>query len=57
VGVESFPVHDYAASLKIDLDRAGTDADEVLHAPSRITTVSTCAVCGKRSKARTARTR
>src|SRR5438094_7640216 len=55
--VERFPAHGHPSPVDLHIHRAVAEADGVLHAPSSTTTVSTCAVCGNRSNARTAVTR
>src|SRR6266571_4229588 len=54
VGLERLAIYGHAAATDVDLVGAGTECHEVLHAASITTTVSTCAVCGNRSNARTA---
>ncbi len=57
VRVDCLPAHQHAVAVHLHLDGLGADGDEVLHAASSTATVSTCAVCGNRSNARTAITR
>src|SRR5437879_5792198 len=57
VRLERLPVHQHTGPFHFHFDGLGADADEVLHAASKTATVSTCAVWGNRSNARTATSR
>src|SRR5437867_12699734 len=57
VRLERLPAHQHAGPFHLHFDGLGADADEILHAASSTATVSTCAVWGSRSNARTATSR